>query len=92
MEGLKKRHCSNPLIPGTTSARNQSQTDRGFLISKSKCRLAASTKSLYFNRMKSKKLAGGIFELIQLKKKFDAMEKEQEELVSGMSHDKIDEI
>ena len=52
------------------------QSDRGFLL-KSDAALAYSTTGLHLHRLRSKKMTGGIFELIKLKQRLDALQKER---------------
>lgn len=51
-------------------------SDRGFLL-KSDAMLAFSTTGLHLHRLRSKKMTGGIFELIKLKQRLDALQRER---------------
>jgi len=52
------------------------QPDNRFLL-KSEASLAYSTTGLHLHRLRSKKMTGGIFELIKLKQRLDALQKER---------------
>lgn len=67
-----ERHHSSKKPP--KQARLQS--DRGFLL-KSDASLACSTTGLHLHRLRSKKMTGGIFELLKLKQRLDALQKER---------------
>lgn len=68
----------------------RSQTDRGILI-KNATTLTTSTRGLHLHKIRGQKIAGGIFELMMLKRRIDDLEaiKQKEEEVEQKLNEEI---
>lgn len=66
---------------GIRKTRRKANTDRGYLI-KSHTNLSGSTQGLHLSHLRNKKMTGGIFELIKLKRQIDLLEKQQSQAQS----------
>ena len=85
MEDLQRRELPNHLKVIRSSPREIPLSNNSKLSSQSKSKLAESTKGLYIKRVKSSRMYGGIFELIQYKRRMDALEVEVPVSVHEMS-------
>ena len=66
---------------GTRKRRKKIDSDRGYLI-RSHNNLTTSTQGLHLTKLRNKKMAGGIFELIKLKRQIELLEKQKSEAQS----------